>query len=46
MAQGVNDPACLCGGDGLISGPEQWVQLPAALLQLWCRLQMQLGFSP
>ena len=31
---GVQFPACLCGGAGLIRVPQQWVEDPA-LLQLW-----------
>ena len=45
MAQQVMDLVCLCSGEGLIPGPVQWVKDPV-LLQLWCRLQLQLGFDP
>ena len=41
MAEGVNDPAYLCGGTGSIPGPVQWLKDPA-MLQLWCRLQLWL----
>ena len=42
---------CVCGGSGdcwsmgLILGLVQWVE-DLALLQLWCRLQLHLGFDP
>ena len=45
MVQWVNDLACLCGGPGLIPGQEQWIK-DTALLQLWHRLQLWLGFDP
>ena len=45
VVQWVNDLACLCGVSGLILSPRQWVKDPA-LLQLWHRLQMWLGFCP
>ena len=45
MAQWVNGPACLCKGTGSMPDPGQWVKDPG-LLQLWCRLQLQLGFDP
>ena len=41
----VNDLACLCGGAGSIPRLVQWVK-DLALLQLWHRLQLWLGFSP
>lgn len=44
MAQLVNDPACLCGGTSLISGPVQWVKNPL-LLQLGCRSQLWIEFD-
>ena len=45
VAQWVNDPACLCQGAGLSPGLTKWVK-DSALLQLWCRLQLRLGFDP
>ena len=36
---------CLCGSLGSIPGPVQWLKDPV-LLQLWCRLQLWLGFDP
>ena len=46
-AQWVNDPASLCGIAGWFNPwPAQWVKDPSLLLQLWHRLQLQLGFSP
>ena len=45
VAQWVNDPACFCGVAGSGASPAQWVK-DLALLQLWCKLQMQLGFDP
>ena len=44
VAKWFNDLAYLCGGVGLTPGPAQWVKGPA--LQLWCRLQLWLGFDP
>lgn len=35
----------LSGGSGSFPGPVQWVK-DLALPQLWCRLQLWLGFSP
>ena len=45
MAQWVNDLVCLCGTTSSIPGPVKWVK-DLALLQLWHRLQLQLGFDP
>ena len=45
MAQGVNDPDYLCEGAGSLPGLVQWVKDPA-WLQLWCRSQLWLRFSP
>ena len=45
LAQQVNDPACLCGGASLIPSPAQYVK-NTILLQLWHRLQRQLGVIP
>ena len=45
MAQWVNDLACLCGMARSIPGPAQWAK-DLTLLQLWFRLQLQLGFNP
>ena len=45
VAQWVNNPACLCGGAGLIPSPDQWVK-DLILLQLWHRGQLQLRFDP
>ena len=36
---------CLCGSASLILGLVWWVKDPA-LLKLWQRLQLQLGFDP
>ena len=36
---------CLCGSTSVIPGPVQWVK-DLALMQLWCRLQLQLRFNP
>ena len=45
LAYWVNDLACLCRYLSSIPSLEQWVK-DAALLQLWCRSQLWLGFSP
>ena len=45
MAQSVNYLACLCGDTGSIPTLVQWVK-DLALLQLWHRLHLQLGFDP
>ena len=45
VAQWVNDPACLFGVASLIPCLVRWVK-DLALLQLWCRSQLQLRFSP
>ena len=45
MVQWVNDPAYLCGGTSLIPGWVQCIKNPV-LVHLWCRSQLQLGFSP
>ena len=45
VVQWVNDPACLCGGTGLIPSLAQWVK-DAVLLQLWHRPQPRLRFDP
>ena len=34
-----------CSGTGSIPSPVQWVK-DLVLLELWCRLQLQLGFNP
>ena len=44
VVQWVNDPACCCSVASSIPRPAQWVKDPA-LLQLWCRSQMWLGFD-
>ena len=44
VAQWVNDLACLSRGAGSIPGPVQWMKDPA-LLQLWHKVQLQLGFN-
>ena len=36
---------CLCGGVGLVPGLAQWVNDPA-LLQLWRRSHLRVGFDP
>ena len=43
--QWANDLDCLCGIASLIPNPAQWVK-DQALLQLWLRSQMPLGFNP
>ena len=45
VAEWVNDLACLCGGASSNPSPVQCVKDPA-LLQLWCRSQLQLRFHP
>ena len=45
VVQWVNDLASLCGGTGSDPNPVQWIKDPV-LLQLWCRSQLQLRFSP
>ena len=45
MAQWVNDLACLCGTMSSTFGPAQEAKDPA-MLQLWCRLQLQLDLIP
>ena len=45
VAQWVTDPASLCGGADLTASPVQWVK-DLALPQMWCGLQLQLGFNP
>ena len=44
VTQWVNDPACLCRSASLITSPARWVK-DQVLLQLWHRLQLQLGFN-
>ena len=45
MAQWVNDLACLCGTMSSTFGPAQEAKDPA-MLQLWCRPQLQLDLIP
>ena len=45
VVQWVNDLACLWGSAGSIPSLVQWVK-DLALLQLWCRWQLWLRFSP
>jgi len=45
VARWVNDLASLSGGTGLIPCPLQWVRDPA-LLPLWCKSKLWLGFDP
>ena len=42
---GLGIQPCICSGTGSKPKPAQWVK-NSALPHLWCRLQMQLGFSP
>ena len=44
MVQWVNELACLRGSASSTPDPAQWVKDPA-LLQLWHRSQLQLGFD-
>ena len=44
MGQWVNDPACHCSLSDLIPSSLQWVK-NLALLPLWCRSHMSLGFE-
>ena len=45
VAQWGNDLACLCGGDGWIPSPEEWIK-DLVLLQRQLRSQHQLRFDP
>ena len=45
MAKWVNNLACLCEGSGSIPRQAQWIK-DLVLVQLWCRLQLWLGFDP
>ena len=45
MASKLRIRYCLCGSLGSIPGTVQWLKNPV-LPQLWCRLQLWLGFDP